>query len=647
MVQPQRPSSRLRARLRATSDVFATGLASGRGRLREIRSRRGGVQFAQRDIAGRDFLPPEQASALEDQLRPVAARLRWRRTLETLPAAWLLFAAIVFWGVILARAFVAPGVLWLSVLGAAGVAVWAVGRVARRRVGPREAARSTDAALGLRERLATALELLDGQASGVLAELQVRDATAAAGQIAPDRAVPVFAPGSAARRTGLRRSGFAAAMLATALLVALWPSVPGGLVPDAAADKLALAQTGRPEDALAQPLMPNDDRNAEGIDGVDGRTDRPNQVGDQNTGQVGQPGQQNQPGQSGQESQPGQQGQPDSNQQAQADARSQQGANVAEREKALQDLGNALRQTQTGRQAGEALRSGDTARAQQQLSQVADQVPQLSPGERQSLAQAFQQASQDIGEKDRNLSEASARAADALQQFRNRDAQQAIREAANQVRDTGQQAQAQRDLEQRQRDLQSGGQTQLPGQPGQPQQGQQQQGRPGQQQGRPAQQPGQAGQAGQQSARQEGGGAASGSSLAELEADLRSGGSQGQGGGQGAGSGSGGPAQGEPVRVAVEARPVEVEAEVRPGPSQWRPPSPNSAPAAPPAASAAVPAGPASAAPIGAGPDVNSVPWEMSPSVREYFTPDQTRTGAPVAPAGQPAPSGAVGQSRP
>ncbi|HEX2515221.1 MAG TPA: hypothetical protein VH257_10980, partial [Chloroflexota bacterium] len=386
MAQAGRRSSPLRTSAAAVGAIL---IAQGHAARRQGR-------VLWRRVAGspprpaRDFLPRQEASPIEQRLRPVAARLRWRHTLEAVPLAGLLFGALFFWGALLARAFGAPLVLWLSLLGAAVVAVWLVVRARRRRVGPFEAARSTDATLALRERLATALELVDARASGVLAELQVQDATAAATRIVPQRAVPVFAPGSTARRTALRRSGLAAALLSLALLIALWPSGEGSLIPDAAANRLALAQTGRPEETLAQPPQPGDSSTMEGIDA---HTDRPNEVGDQSPGMVGSqnaPGQQAgaQGQQQGQPGQQGQQGQPqDSSQQAQQDAQNQQNANLAQREQALRDLGDALRQSQTARQAGEALRGGDTQRAAQQLNQVAEQVSRLTPGDRQSLSQ--------------------------------------------------------------------------------------------------------------------------------------------------------------------------------------------------------------------------------------------------------------------
>ena len=566
-----------------------------------------------RRLPERPFKPAAEASVLEQRLRPFSRRLRRRRTLEQAPRALLAGAGVCVAAALLARLFGAPGLIWIGLAAASAAAALMVAAAVRRPVGLFETARSTDAAARLRERLATALELLDARAGTPLARLQIDDATAAVGWVTPKQAFPYFARGSQARRTAVRDSALALlGLLAVALLV-VWPADGGPLVEAGRREKLALADTTRTEDDIVRPPTLGQP-GADDPSAVVGRSERPPEVGE--PGLVAPPGQPSNPA-AGQQGgpQPGQPGQP-----GQQDAQSQQNPNLAERQQALQELGNALRQSQTARPAGEWLRHGDTQRAADQLNQVADQTSALSPGERQSLAQAFRQAGEQIGSKDRPLADAARRAAEALAQFRNQEAQQAIRDAANQVRDTGQQAQAQRDLQQRAEDLQNGRQPQLPPgqQPGQGQPGQPGQGQPGQQAG---QQPGQ--QGGQQP-RQGGEGAGVGGDLSAMEAALRSGGLQPGQSGPGAGTGSGTNSQGAPQRLNVDARTVQVAAEAGEGPTQWRPPSPNAAPAAPPAAPA-LPAGPASALPVGAGLDINNVPWDMTGPVRDYFTLEPTR----------------------
>jgi hypothetical protein len=572
-----------------------------------VRAKYGAAAGGRPPAAGleRVFLPLTEASSLERHLRPLSRRLRWRRSVEYVPRAVLVATLTCLAAAVVARLFALPGLLWLGAAAAILVFAWALGSVVRRQVGPFETARNADATLHLRERLATALELLDRNAQHPLALLQVRDATTVVVGCSPKEAFPIFAPGSQARRAALRTGGLSALALALIVALVLWPATGARLLDPASGEKLAMADAARPEDDIVRP--PSLQPGSEGMQGeaVEGLSERPDSVGE-TPGLLGQNAQQ-QPGE-------GQQGANNqSGQQAQQDAQTQQNPNVAERQQALQDLGNALRQSQTGRQAGESLRRGDTERAGEQLNQMASQTSALSPGERQTLAEAFRQASEQIGNKDRPLADAAARASSALSQFQNQAAQQAIRDAANQVRDTGQQARAQQDLAQRAQDMQRGGQPQLPQNQGQ-QAGQQagSQGSQGSQAGQQAQQPRQGGEGGTQ-----------GGDLSELEAALRGGGLQGAAGGPGAGSGSGSDAQGRSQRLAVDARTVQVEAEVGEGPTQWRPPSPNAAPAAAPASAAAVPSGPASAAPVGSGLDINSVPPDLADSVRQYFSPER------------------------
>jgi hypothetical protein len=567
----------------------------------------------------RVFKAEAEASALERQLRPLARRVRRQRTLEFAPPAVLAGVGEALVVAVVARLFNLPGLLWLGLAVAPLATLVLLWRMARRPIGPFETARRTDAELLLRERLATALELLDGDVHGPVADRQVADATAAAAGIEARQAFPVFAAGSEARRQGYRQAGLAAAGLLVVALLALVPFGGTGAPWDEERGKeVALADPGSEQNSIVQE-PPRTGGDAPGA--VAGQTERPGQVGEQQPGLAGS-NQQNQQGGAGQQGGEGSQ----SNQQAQAqqDASSQRSASVAQRQQALQDLGNALRNSQTAKQAAESLRSGDTQRASQQLAQVANQVGGLSPGERRSLSQDFDQAAQQIGDKDRTLADASKRAADALSQYKNQEAQQAIKDAANQVRDTGQQAEAQRQLDQRAQDLQKGNQPSLPqGQSSaQGQQGQQgQQGSQGNQQ--------QNGQAGQNAQTRSGGDSSAGNqSLSDLENDLRSGAMSGAStsGGQGAGSGEGSdPLAGAPHRLSVDARVVQVEAEEREGPTQWRPPNPNAPPAAAPPPAAAAAGAPASAAPVGAGPDLNSVPWDLASSVQKYFTPDSSK----------------------
>ena len=570
----------------------------------------------------RSFHSDSETSALEQRLRPLARRLHAQRLLESIPRTLLVAVSVLVAATLLARLLGFPGLIWLGVVAAPLTGAVFVWRVARRKLGPFETARRTDASLALRERLATALELIDAGNRGPIAELQIADATTAAAGLDARAAFPYFAPGTEARSRALRSTALAlGGLVAVALLIFTWAGATG-IGPFDQGRELALAEPGTEQDSIIRepPLSAGQTGQAEAVTPL---SQRPEEMGDTAPGLVGN--QQNPQGAAGAPDgqQPGQQGQ-----QAQQDARSQQNANVAERQQALQDLAKALRQSQTARSAADSLARGDTQKASEQLNQLASQVSRLSPGERQTLAQSFQQAAQQIGDKDKPLAEAAQRASTALSQFRNQDAQQAIRDAANQVKDSGQQAEAQRQLQQRANELERGGQPQLPQSQSAAQRGQQQgsvqQGQPQSSQS----QAGQQGQAGQQSQpRDSGQGNGQADSLAQMESDLRNGalGGQaaGQSSGQGAGAGEGANPLGAPHRLAVDARLVQVEAEERDGPSVWRPPSPNAPPAPAPPPAAAAPGAPPSANPVGASPDLNTIPWDLVTSVQKYFTPDQ------------------------
>jgi hypothetical protein len=500
-----------------------------------------------------------------------------------------------------------PSLAWTGFVAAVTIALAATASVARQLVGPFEAARVTDASHSLKERIATALELLDTGARGEVVDRQLQDARASLLRIAPGQAFPAFAVENGARRKAVRQLTAGVLLLAAALGLALWPAAQGAHVADADAERLVLADPGRHEELLQRPLVPEQNQ----FDGaeVQGRSSQPQDVGDL-SGLVGENQQASQP-------QPGAVSQPASGQpgdQAQRDAQNQQSASTLERQEALRDLGAALRQSQTGRAAGDSLQRGDTQRASQQLAQVADQVQRLSPGERQSLSQALSEAARQIGTKDQALADAARRAGAATSEFRNQEAQNAIRDLASQVNEIGREAEAQRNLAQRAQQMQQGGQPQLP--PGL-QNPQDQSGlgsQPGDQRA--------GSQASTQPPRQGGDGGDAGD-LSGLEAALRGSGLRGVSGGEGAGGADGTKQEGTAQRLNAEGRLVQVQAEVGEGPSQWRPPNPGAAPAAPPPAAAPLPGAAPSTVEVRTGVDLNSVPWELANSVRQYFTPEQ------------------------
>ena len=548
----------------------------------------------------RAFNLGESAGEFERLLQPLARRLVWQRLMQHGPRALLVGALVALSLTLFARLFALPGLAYVALPFALLIALATVFVVARRDAGPFEVARRIDAALGLRERIATALELSDTGTQGPLVQRQIVDALTALSHVDPREAFPAFAPGSPARARAQRSVAWGALALAATLVLVLWPTAASRLLVDREG-ALALADPLQtPADAI--PRFAPDEMGGEARpgDGISGLTERPDELGDVQ-GLLGQ--QQPNQGQSAGEAV----------RDARRDAADQQSGDMAQRQQALDALGEALRQSQIARQAGEALRAGDTNRASQQLSQVADQVRDLSPGERQSLAQAFQQAAGNIGDRDRQLANAAQRAAEALRDFRNQDAQRAINEAAAQVRESGQQIQEQRELDSRQQQMQSGQQPNLPSL---------------------QQQPGQSGagqpEAGQRSpqapSRTEAGGAgANNIDLSALEAEMRDGSLQPGAGGRGSGGGTsaGSETPGAPTRLNVAGRTVMVDAEVRDGPSQWRPPNPNAPPAVVQPPTAPVPGAPASSVQVASGLDMNAVPQDLADPVRQYFTPEQ------------------------
>ena len=522
----------------------------------------------------------------------------------------------------------------LGVLIAFVAGLWAATVIVRallRRIGPFEAARRADDHLRLRAQLATALELLDGNVEGELAALQIATASTAARTIVPSSALPAVPTDPRWRRDAATRFGASVVALAASAAILAWPDPP---VDPRIIDEptLVLADARAPGEAPLPPVMPDTSDRAGNGDAIESRGARPSEAGSQANGLLG-----DRKDGDGTGSPQGGQAPSDASRTGQAQD-GLQPPSAAARAEALQKLGDALRQAQASRSAGESLRRGDAARAADQLNQLADQLPKLGPGERETLANAFDQASKDTQSSDRQVSDAARQASQALSQFRENDARDAVRREANAVRQAGEAATAQRDRDTRASDLARGSQPSLP---------------QGDQSGVPqpkdgAKTPPQSGAGEGQSG---GGGPArvgddAEGGLGTLDQQLRTGSADASGNatgpGSGVGSGAGSAAPGRATRLEAQAVPVAVEAQQGEGPSTWRPPR-SDTPAAPPPAPASLPGGPASSAPIGAASDVNAIPREHAGAVRRYFTPD-VETGAP---APKPPPTRGLVDGRP
>ena len=579
----------------------------------------------------RPFATRGGRTELEQSLSGLVGRLRLQDAVVTAPSSIARAAVIALAAVAVARAMD----LALAGLVVAGVAgTWATAVLVRtlvRRIGPFEAARRADFHLGLRAQLATGMELVDAGASGEIAGLQVFGATGAARAIIPGTALPAIPADPRWRRDASVRTGTAVAALLAAGVIVAWPPPDPAMLPNE--PTLVLADARAAGEALAPTLtQPSDlDQVAPG-DLIEARGARPGEAGAPTSGLLGQSLDGDTPGPSpnGQPAGDAHRGLQDATGQATG---ADQAPSAAARADALQKLGDALRQAQASRAAGESLRRGDTSRAADQLNQLADQLSTLGPSERETLAKAFDQAAKDTQSGDRQVSDAARQASQALGQFRDNDARDAVRREANAVRQAGDASAAQRDREARASDLARGAQPSLP-------QGDQSGARQANSGARLPDQSGSPDRSGESlqagtGAARSGDGTEGG--LGNLEQQLRSGSpdAPGDAAGQGAGvgSGSGSTAPGQATRLEANSVPVSVQAEQGDGPSAWRPPRADTPAAVPPPAPA-IASGPASAAPIGAGADINAIPREHAGAIRQYFTPDaEGGASPPKAPA--------------
>jgi hypothetical protein len=113
----------------------------------------------------------------------------------------------------------------------------------------------------------------------------------------------------------------------------------------------------------------------------------------------------------------------------------------------LETAGQSLAENESGQGLGEALQNGDLGGAGAAASQLADQLPQLSPTEQSELAADLAETAEALRDVDTELSQQLAEAAEALQRGDTAAAQEALRDAAgvlqqrNQANAAAQQAQ--------------------------------------------------------------------------------------------------------------------------------------------------------------------------------------------------------------
>ena len=392
----------------------------------------------------RRFRPAGEASAIETALVPFASRLRLTRGAASFPRALAWATGLTLGPALLARLIAGPlpAMAVLVLLAATLLAVlWL--RLVLRPVTVLEAARACDLRLRLRERIATAVELLEAGATGPVATLQLADAQSAMVGLRPAQAFPWHVEQRHLIATGVL------ALIAALLIV--WPSVSSPTFGD---DILSLT------DPLSADEQTTDEK-SESIpgDSLGGLTAPPQEAGqiEQGLDAGGEEGALSVPEQTvSQESL------------AQAQEAAQEAADtmserVNARRQALQTLGQSLRRSSAGRSAGTMLLREDYEAAATEMVGMANTVRDLNDSDRDNLSEQLAAAAQKMASDDPNLADTTQRAADALRQYQDLTASTALMEMAQQTAQTGQLAQEQQQLAQRAEQLREDQAVGLPG----------------------------------------------------------------------------------------------------------------------------------------------------------------------------------------
>lgn len=429
---------------------------------------------------------------IQRRLRPMRARLRLRdwlllitRTLWIAPGGFALMQLLgrltpipnlLIWSLV-------PPALWLlAMLGYGLFRRLPIGQVARR----------VDAELGLRERLATAIELSGQAERQPLGDAQLADAHSYAGTLRP-RMLPL----TIARRP----LQLALVPLALGVALALLPNPQNQVLRERAAVQQAITQIADQTQQLRQQLGQDQALTPEQRAALDAQLAELERKLRENSG---------------------------SREQALADLSTIENQlqqrvdpNADARQAALENLSRNL-QSMSGQPP--PAQQPSLSQAADQLNQLAQQLDQMTPEQRQQLAQNLSQQAGQLGQSDPQLAQNLSQAAQSLQQGNSQQAQQALQQAAQNVRQAQQQQAQQQALQQSLGQLQQSRQSVAQaGQQGQ--QAQQQQGQQGQQQG-------QQGQQGQ------GSGNGQGSGPRNNQNGQGQGGQTGQNTGQGSGGGS-------------------------------------------------------------------------------------------------------------
>jgi hypothetical protein len=252
----------------------------------------------------------------------------------------------------------------------------------------RETALVVDRRFALEERLATAVELLDGNRHSRFSALQVHDTL---GRTRNVRSTWLTFDARARNEAALALVGLA---LAAAALV-LVPRLPHPALTTPVASDAVDTPLPPPADDLAQRALPLETPDQSLAIPA---TARP------------------------------------ATQPADLAARVQQ--EQAERS-ALDKLAQALGDVSAGQPAADAIRQGNFDDARNQLQNLADNADQLSSAAKQQLSRALQQAAADSAQADRGLADREQQAAQALARSAYTDQRQALRALADQVQRSG------------------------------------------------------------------------------------------------------------------------------------------------------------------------------------------------------------------
>lgn len=288
-------------------------------------------------------------------------------------------------------------------LAAGIVAVGGIIAIVRTRPTPVAAAKEADRNLGLRERLATAAEIIqpDSKLPRELAARQLSDAAEIAARNPARRAFPI-----------VNRRLFGIATLATvfAIVLSLW-------LPDLSA-QLGSAFALKPGLAAESPQVGDEQPNDLASNNVDDLVGQIDHLRKRIAEKSIEPGEA-------------------ARQLAQAEQRLNQKLETSGREQQnLKNLADALRQTSTGQDIAGAIDRGEFSKASDQLNDLARNSDQLSSASKKDLAQALDKAA---GNTDQNagLKDAERRASQSLNRGDYKDVERSFRNLGDELTKSG------------------------------------------------------------------------------------------------------------------------------------------------------------------------------------------------------------------